>query len=48
MPQIAEVFAKVLRAIGKGLYDIKGLGPRQDVSQPQQELLPNSVSGLKF
>jgi hypothetical protein len=46
MPQIAEVFPKVVRPIGKGLYDIKRLGPRQDVSQPEQELLPNSVSGL--
>ena len=46
MPQIAEVFAKVLGAVSKRLEDIERLGERQDSRQSQQKFLPNAVTGF--
>lgn len=46
LPQIAEVFAKILRPVSKRLYDVERLRERQDTRQPQQKLLPNAVTGL--
>jgi hypothetical protein len=46
MPQIAEVFAKILRAVSKRLEDIERLRQRQDSRQSQQEFLPNAVTGF--
>ena len=45
MSEIAEGFAKVLRPIGKRFYDVERLSEREDTSQSQQELLPNSMAG---
>ena len=45
MSEITEGFAKVLRPVGKGFYDVERLSEREDTSQSQQELLPNSMAG---
>ena len=45
MSEIAEGFAKVLRPIGKRFYDVERLSEREDTSQSQQKLLPNSMTG---
>ena len=44
MSEITERFAKVFRPIGKCFYDIERLSECEDTSQPQQELLPNSMA----
>ena len=46
VPQIAEVFAKVLRTVSKRLEDVERLGERQDSRQSQQKFLPKAVAGL--
>ena len=45
MSEITEGLAKVLRPIGKRFYDVERLSEREDTSQSQQELLPNSMAG---
>lgn len=45
MPEITEGLAKVLRPVGKCFYDVERLGEREDTSQSQQKLLPNSMAG---
>ena len=45
MSEIAEGFAKVLRPVGKCFYDVERLSEREDTSQSQQKLLPNSMAG---
>ena len=45
MAKIAERFAKVLRPIGEGFYDVERLRERKDTRQPQQELLSNTMTG---
>ena len=48
MAQVAEVFAEEFGAVGKGLDDVERFRERQDSRQPQQKLLPNAMTGLKF
>ena len=45
MSEITERFAKILRPIGKCLYDIERLSECEDTRQSQQELLPHSMAG---
>jgi hypothetical protein len=46
MPQVAEVFAKVLGTVSKRLENIERLRERQDSRQSQQKFLPKAVTGL--
>ena len=45
MPEITEGFAKVLGPVSKCFDDVERLGKREDTSQSQQKLLPNSMAG---
>ena len=45
MPEITEGFAKVVRPVGEGFYDVERFSERKDTRQPQQKLLPNSMTG---
>ena len=45
MPEIAEGFAKVLRAVGKCFYYVERFRECEDTRQSQQKLLPNSMAG---
>ena len=45
MPEITEGFAKVFGPVSKCFYDVERLGKREDTSQSQQKLLPNSMAG---
>lgn len=45
VPEIAEWFAKIFRAIGEGFDDVERLRECQDSRESQQELLPNSMAG---
>ena len=44
MTQIAEVFPEVFGAVSESLNYVERLGKREQISQPKQEPLPNSVS----
>jgi hypothetical protein len=46
VPEIAEVFAKVMRTVSKRLDNIERLRERQDSRQSQQKFLPNAVTRL--
>jgi Mg2+ and Co2+ transporter CorA len=46
LSKIAEVFAKILRAVSERLYDIERLSERQNSRHSQQKLLSNAVAGL--
>ena len=43
--EITEVFAKVLRSVGKCFYYVERLRECEDTRHSQQELLPNSMTG---
>ena len=45
MSEITEVFAKVLRPVGKCFYYVERLRKRKDTRQSQQKLLPHSMAG---
>jgi hypothetical protein len=42
--EVAEVFAEVLGTVSESLNYVERLGKREQISQPKQEPLPNSVS----
>lgn len=42
--EVAEVFAEILGTVSESLNYVERLGKREQISQPKQEPLPNSVS----
>jgi hypothetical protein len=42
--EIAEVFPEILGTVSESLNYVERLGKREEISQPKQEPLPNSVS----
>lgn len=46
MPEITERSAKVFGPVGECFYNVERLRQCEDTRQSQQELLPNSMTGL--